>query len=134
MVKQPQRRQRVRSVDRFSDLPYYEQESGPGIVYQFVVKPGALGLLSAGRVRAKGPTTKAADAHPEWDQIYLILRGTGKVLVGSRYYRVAAGSVVRIPRGARHAVRLASGERIEYVYVNAFTDRKALDRCVRAAK
>ena len=120
-----------KSAERLDDLPYYAQDSGANILYQFVVKPGTLGLMSAGRVRAKGPTKKAMDAHPGWDQIYIILNGTGTVVVGKRKFKVGPGHIVRIPVHTPHGVILAQGEAIEYIYVNAFANRKALAKLIK---
>jgi len=114
------------TVDHLDNLPYYEQDSGPNITYQYLVKPGTLGLMSSGRVRAKGPTTKALDTHTGWDQIYLILSGSGTVVLGDEHHRVSKGHVVRIPIGTRHGVILEEGEEIEYVYFNTFKDIESL--------
>ena len=122
-----------KSVEKLHQLPCYEQDSGAGILYQFVVRPGAMGLMSAGRVRAQGPTTKALDIHKGWDQIYIVLRGAGTMILGKRRHRISAGSIVRIPQGTLHGVELKKGQRIEYIYVNAFENRKALDRLIKTA-
>ena len=119
-------------VARLDDLPYYEQDSGPNITYQFVVKPGSMGLMSSGRVRSKGPTTKAMDRHEGWDQIYIILGGSGCIVLEGERHAVAAGHVVRIPRNTLHGVVLEPSEQIEYVYVNAFKDQEALDALVKS--
>lgn len=118
-------------VAQLDQLPYYEQDSGANITYQFVVRPGSMGLMSSGRVRATGPTRKALDHHDGWDQIYIILAGKGTVLLDGREYPVSAGSVARIPRGTEHGVALAEGESLEYVYVNAFRDQAALDTLLK---
>jgi mannose-6-phosphate isomerase-like protein (cupin superfamily) len=125
---------RCKPVETFAELPYYEQDSGANITYQFVVTPGTLGLMSAGRVRAKGPTTKALDRHDGWDQIYIILKGAGTIILGKRKVRVGPGTIVRIPQKTLHGVLLGKGEKIEYIYVNAFADRKALDGLLRMLK
>ena len=120
-------------VEHLDELPYYEQDSGPNITYQFAVKPGSMGLMSAGRVRAKGPTEKALDRHTGWDQVYIILNGSGTAIVGEEHCPVSAGCIVRIPRDTLHGVVLADGEELEYLYVNAFQDQEALDGLIRAA-
>lgn len=125
---------RCKPVETFDELPYYEQDSGANITYQFVVTPGTLGLMSAGRVRAKGPTTKALDRHDGWDQIYVILKGTGTIILGRRKIPVRAGTIIRIPQKTLHGVVLAKDQKIEYIYVNAFADRKALDGLLRSLK
>ncbi len=117
-----------KSVEKLDSLPYYEQDSGANILYQFVVKPGSMGLMSSGRVRAKGPTSKAMDTHTGWDQIYIILSGCGTIVVGTEKFKVDTGSIVRIPANTRHGVILEEKEEIEYIYVNAFKNQKALDR------
>jgi mannose-6-phosphate isomerase-like protein (cupin superfamily) len=118
-------------VEHLDSLPGYQQDSGPNIRYQFVVKPGTMGLMSAGRVRLKGPTKKAKDVHTGWDQIYLVLRGAGQVVVGDKTFRVASNHVVRIPRNTLHGVILSEGEELEYVYVNAFQNEAALNELLR---
>jgi gentisate 1,2-dioxygenase len=120
----------MKYVDSLDTLEYYEQDSGPNIEYQFVVKPGTMGLLSAGRVRLKGPTHKADDVHDSWDQVYLVLGGQGKVIVGTEAYPVQTGSVVRVPKGTLHGVVLDEGEALEYCYFNAFVDDEALQGLV----
>jgi len=116
----------VPPVQHLDELPYYEQDSGANITYQFLVRPGSMGRLSSGRVRLQGPTAKALDAHAGWDQIYLVLNGSGIVTVGTEDFPVAVGSVVRIPRHTRHGVSLRAGQHLEYVYFNAFEDLEAL--------
>jgi len=108
------------------ELEYYEQDSGENITYQFVVKPGSMGLLSSGRVRLKGPTTKALDVHEGWDQAYYVIKGSGKIVVGEETFPVQAGYVARVPAGTNHGVILEEGEEMEYIYFNAFKSKEAL--------
>lgn len=114
-------------VLHLDDLEYYEQDSGPNITYQYVVKGGTMGLLSGGRVRLKGPTKKEEDIHDGWDQVYLVLRGKGAVIVGDETYPVGPGTVVRVPRGTNHGVILEEGEELEYCYFNAFINEDAIE-------
>jgi mannose-6-phosphate isomerase-like protein (cupin superfamily) len=118
----------MKAVDRFEDLEYYELDVGPKITFQHAVKPGAMGLLSAGRVCLEGPTLKAIDTHGSWDQVYIVVEGTGTVIVGEDEHPVGPRMVVRIPAGKRHGVRLEEGERLEYLYANAHVSRAALDK------
>lgn len=113
-------------VEKFEDLEYYEQHTGENILYQYVVKPGTLGLMSAGRVRLTGPTRKTEDVHETWDQIYIILKGSGTIIVGDQSYPVGPEHVVRVPTGTNHGVVMGDGEEMEYVYVNAYVNDEAL--------
>ncbi len=123
----------MKYVEQLENLEYYEQDSGENITYQFVVKPGTMGLMSSGRVRLKGPTKKALDTHNGWDQVYIVLDGSGTVIVGDEEHPVGPGSVARIPNGTRHGVMLKEGEALEYVYVNAFVNDNALQKLMRDA-
>jgi mannose-6-phosphate isomerase-like protein (cupin superfamily) len=116
----------MKHVEHFDNLEHYEQDSGANITYQFIVKPGTMGLLSAGRVRLKGPTHKADDVHDGWDQVYLILSGAGSVLVGENTYPVKPGDIIRIPKGIKHGVILEGREKLEYCYFNAFDSQDAI--------
>jgi mannose-6-phosphate isomerase-like protein (cupin superfamily) len=113
-------------VQHLDDLEHYEQDSGPNITYQYLVRPGSMGLLSAGRVRLEGPTEKATAVHEGWDQVYLVLSGEGKVIVGDTVYPVGPGHVVRIPENTNHGVILDAGQQLEYCYFNAFRDEAAV--------
>lgn len=121
------------NVQHLDDLPYYQQDSGENITYQFVVKPGTMGNMSSGRVRLQGPTAKALDAHSGWDQVYIVLSGEGTVIIGDTEYPVGPGFVARIPEGTKHGVSLKEGQCLEYIYVNAFTDPKALKELTKIA-
>ena len=118
----------AKPVEHVDKLEYYEQDSGENILYQFVVRPGTTGLLSSGRVRLKGPTTKAMDVHEDWDQAYYVIQGKGRIVVGDETYPVQGGYVARVPAGTRHGVILEQGEEMEYIYFNAFRSQDALDR------
>lgn len=118
-------------VEHVDELEYYEQDSGENIVYQFVVRPGTMGLLSSGRVRLKGPTTKEMDTHSDWHQAYYVIGGKGKIVVGDESYPAEAGYVARVPAGTNHGVVLAEGEEMEYIYFNAFRNQEVLDKMLR---
>ena len=116
----------IAPVESFDQMPAYTQDSGANISYRLAIKPTTMGRLSAGVVRLTGPARKAADTHAGWDQMYLIISGRGEVQVNGKSFPVSARHVVRIPEGTHHAVSVAEGETLEYVYVNAFSDLKVM--------
>ena len=118
----------MKPVERFENLEYYELDVGPNITFQHAVEPGTMGLLSAGRVCLEGPTLKMIDAHERWDQMYIVIDGSGTVIVGNEEFQVGPRMVVRIPCNTRHGVRLDEGERLEYLYANAHVSREALEQ------
>ncbi|MCC7518031.1 MAG: cupin domain-containing protein [Verrucomicrobiae bacterium] len=123
----------MKYAEHIDQLRYYEQDSGPNITYQFVVSPGTMGLMSAGRVRLSGPTTKARDRHAGWDQVYIVLCGQGTIVVAEQRHRVGPGYVVRIPRNTWHHVELNAGDTLDYIYVNAFQSEQALAELIGAS-
>jgi mannose-6-phosphate isomerase-like protein (cupin superfamily) len=83
-----------------------------------VLAPGEIADLSMGLVSLEGPVHKTPGTHEEWDQVYLIFSGRATIHLGDRKVRVTEPSAVIIPRGTKHSVEVAAGEKIRYVYVN----------------
>jgi len=54
-------------------------------------------------------------AHPSQEQVFVIVRGRGLMLVDKEEKEVAAGSLVFIPPGAVHAIRNIGEEPLIYV-------------------
>ncbi len=105
-------------VKRFVDCEYY-QEGGRNAYYKIIPK-GTMGNVAAGHVVVEGPETTPSNAHTGWEQAYLIIGGSGTLVLGGVRHAVEAGMVARIPLETEHYVEVAEGERLEYVYVNRF--------------
>ena len=56
------------------------------------------------------------------EQIFYILDGTGNITVGKNSYRVQAGDLIYVPRGAMHRTVVDAGREIAYLLFNAFSD------------
>ena len=56
-------------------------------------------------------------AHPESEQVYVIVSGEGTMLVESEQRSVRAGDTIFIPPGSEHAIRNDSGS--ELVFASA---------------
>jgi quercetin dioxygenase-like cupin family protein len=63
-----------------------------------------------------------SDAHATFDQIFLILRGTGEVTIAGESSPVAPRDTVFIPQAHPHSVRCTSEEGLEYLYINVWRD------------
>jgi mannose-6-phosphate isomerase-like protein (cupin superfamily) len=116
----------MKLVDHFEQLRTYEVEGGSGINCQYIVKPGEMGLLSGGRIRLTGPANTPEKTHDGWDQVYVILSGSGRAVLDGKEYPVQAGNIVCVPCGTPHTVLLKEGEQMEYCYFNAFRSDEAL--------
>ena len=60
--------------------------------------------------------------HDHKEQIFYILDGTGNITVGKNSYRVQAGDLIYVPRGAMHRTVVDAGREIAYLLFNAFSD------------
>lgn len=95
----------------------YTQDDAPGLSFRKVLPEGIIANVDMGLVIAEGPTHKFPGTH-EWDQVYLIFRGTGWVHLAGERIRVDRPGIVVIPKGTEHSVEVGEGEVMEYVYVN----------------
>ncbi len=105
-------------VKHFTDCEYY-QEGGRNAYYK-IIPQGTMGNVAAGYVVVEGPETTPPNAHTGWEQAYLIIGGSGTLVLGGKRHRVGAGMVARIPLETEHYVEVADGERLEYIYLNRF--------------
>ena len=56
-------------------------------------------------VEGESGSMQAVHEHPESEQVYVIVRGTGEMQVGDETEEVGEGTLVFIPPGAGHAIR-----------------------------
>ena len=117
-------------VEHLDDLEYDKENSNEHITFQKIVAPGAMGLLSAGRARIKGPIPGREHSHEGWDQVYLVLSGKAKVVVGKECFPIEKGYVIRIPAGINHGVVVGESEELDYCFFNAFRDEEAIQSLV----
>lgn len=85
---------------------------------QWRERGGAIPHVDRGLVVAVGPTHKRPGVHPDFDQCYLALCGTGAVHLAGRCIRIECPGIVVIPRGTGHSMEVDAGETMQYVYVN----------------
>ena len=112
----------MEKVMPFEKCPYYTQESKGDVKYQTILPKGEMGQLSMGYVRLQGPAETMSNTHTEWRQAYIVISGSGTVILEGEKYKVKAPSIVKIPPGTDHMVMVSSGEEMKYVYVNEFLD------------
>jgi len=101
----------------FSQCAPYEQEDAPGLSFRKVLPEGEIADVDMGLVTAEGPTHKFPGTH-EWDQVYLVFRGTGAVHLGGQRLRIDEPGIVFIPKGTEHSIEVDAGVTMQYVYVN----------------
>jgi len=72
--------------------------------------------LNEWRAGLEGPP----HAHAEKDQVFYIVSGEGKVIVGEEEYIVKPGCLVYVPAGLRHQSITTSDEPLGYILYNVF--------------
>jgi quercetin dioxygenase-like cupin family protein len=77
----------------------------------------------AATVRMRRGFRTESHCHDEQEQLFIVLRGRGRVTIGDETQEVRGGAVVLIPRRAPHAV-VATGRELVYIYVSVWPDRK----------
>jgi quercetin dioxygenase-like cupin family protein len=80
----------------------------------------------AATVRMRRGFRTEVHSHDEQEQIFVVLRGKGRVTIGDETREIRGGMVVLIPRRARHSV-VATGRVLVYIYVSVWPDGKPAD-------
>jgi mannose-6-phosphate isomerase-like protein (cupin superfamily) len=90
---------------------------GNGQVSRLLLAPGQFGSrhLAVTWVEAQPGSEQPLHAHPESEQVYVIVRGSGHVTVAGERQLVDAGTLVLIPPGAEHAIYNPGPEPLVYV-------------------
>lgn len=88
-----------------------------GQVSYLLLTKGQFGAhnLSVTWVEGEPGSQQALHAHPSQEQVFVIVRGRGLMLVDEEEREVTIGSLVFIPPGARHAIRNIGQEALIYV-------------------
>ena len=102
----------------FEDTEAYTQEDAEGLSFRKVLPEGIVPHVDMGLVTAVGPTHKHAGVHDDFDQCYLVFRGTGAVHLAGRRIRIDRPGIVVIPHGTEHSMEVDAGQTMQYVYVN----------------
>ncbi len=88
-----------------------------------LVGPEASEACVAATVRMKRGFKTDLHAHDEQEQLFVVLRGKGRMTVGGESSDIRAGMAVFIPRKAPHAVEATSRE-LAYIYVSVWPKGK----------
>jgi mannose-6-phosphate isomerase-like protein (cupin superfamily) len=97
-----------------------EQFECAGIQFGMMVPRDVTGSLEVVWERLKPFESTPVDRHSSFDQLFVILKGTGEVTVGEQKYHIKPSTVVLIPQGVLHSIRCISEEGLEYYFVNVW--------------
>jgi mannose-6-phosphate isomerase-like protein (cupin superfamily) len=105
----------------FDEIPTYSDSGSQNQTCRDIMPDGVIPGLAVGYNILEGPGRVGFNCH-DWDQIFVVVQGSGLLLRGEERVPIKAQCIVLIPAGTVHDVHVAPGERIEYVYINK-------DRC-----
>lgn len=108
----------TRFVTKFSEAIPYEHSSGPNCEFFTLLPKDEIGDLNLGYVTMKGPTSLDVGRHDRWHQVYVVIKGKGRILIGDKEYPVESPCLVRIPFNTDHAMKADAGEEMLLIYVN----------------
>ncbi len=88
-----------------------------GQVSYLLLAPGQFGSdrMAITMVHGEPGSEQPMHSHPEAEQVYIVVSGSGLMKVDDEERQVGAGTLVHIPRGAMHAIRNTGTEPIVYV-------------------
>jgi mannose-6-phosphate isomerase-like protein (cupin superfamily) len=89
-----------------------------GIQFGMMIPRDVTGSLEVVWERLRPFESTPLDRHASFDQLFIILKGTGEVTVGERRYDIKPSTVVLIPQAVLHSVRSTSEEGLDYYFFN----------------
>lgn len=107
------------STTSIADSPIYER--GGGQISHMLLTEGQFGSRNLTVTWVEGSPGSQQDlhAHADSEQVYVIIRGRGVMVIEGEEQEVTTGTAVFIPKGARHAIRNARDELLVYISVTS---------------
>ena len=101
--------------------PYTEAIKSPRTVSRTIVPAHTLPRFCMGSVEARGPDAVAPHAHPVLEQLFFGLSGNRCVVSTDRAEAVLGDrTLLHIPPGSWHGVRVGEGEAMHYLWMDFF--------------
>ncbi len=106
-------------IRTLADSP--RNERGGGQLSYLLLTKGQFGPqhLSVTWVECRPNSQQAMHTHPAREQVYVIVRGRGEMLVEEEVREVGVGTLVFVPPATPHAIRNTGAELLVYVSATA---------------
>ena len=65
-------------------------------------------------------TSTPLDKHSSFDQVFVVLKGSGEVTIGADVAAVGEQDTVFVPKQSLHSVRCTSDKGLEYLFINVW--------------
>ncbi len=109
-------------LKQFSEIQIYSDKNSRNQTCRDIMPQGIVPQLAVGYNILEGPGQTGLGKHPQWHQVFVVVRGAGTLLRGSESIPVQAPCVIHIPPGTDHDMLVERGQRIEYVFINKFLE------------
>jgi quercetin dioxygenase-like cupin family protein len=102
---------------------YTEPCKSAATVSRTLVPRGTVPRFAMGSVEARGPDAVAPHAHPMLEQLFLGLAGCDATVdADGATAALRAGTLLHVPLGSTHGVRVEAGRTLHYVWIDLFHD------------
>lgn len=101
-------------IRRIGDVPRNERGDGQ-VSHLLLGLPDDHAPMSVTLVNAAPGSQQRVHVHPDSTQVYVVVAGTGQMIVGEEAAEVLAGSMICIPPGTRHAICNIGNQQLTYV-------------------
>jgi mannose-6-phosphate isomerase-like protein (cupin superfamily) len=105
-------------IRRVGQVPRNERGAGQ-VSHLLLGLPAENTPMSITLVYAEPGSQQSVHVHPHNTQVYVIVTGAGRMIVGDEEADVAAGTMICIPPGTKHAIRNNGQDRLTYVSATA---------------
>ncbi len=108
-------------LKRFGEIAAYADPGSHGQTCRDILPEGVVEGLSLGYNILEGTAGASGHVgrhHHTWDQVFVVVKGSGVLELGDQSIPLQPEIVVLIPAYTDHDTFVQPGERIEYVYVN----------------
>ena len=113
----------------YADCPAYREAiKSPNTVSRTIVPEGVVPRFCMGSVEVRGPDAVAAHRHPKLEQLFYGLPGNDCIVRADGADIPLGGDLlIHIPTGSEHAVRVASGKLLHYLWLDFFRREEDMD-------
>ena len=106
-------------IKKESVSPYVNPQGKNQLCWDMMPR-GLSANLSIGFDSMEPNACNGLGVHDTWDQVFILVAGSGTLVSGEKRIPIEAPSIVFIPKGTPHDVVTGADERIEYYYINSY--------------
>ena len=102
-------------IRNIQDVPAFITKDGCEIRELLAHRNSCIRQQSLAEARVAPGASTAPHYHPQTEEIYYILAGTGRMQIDDEVRDVFAGDAIAIPPGATHTIRCTSTEALRFL-------------------